>query len=98
MDLEVKGLPNNKSAKKRVLINEKRALRNASAKSALRTSIKKAKVAVANNDTDKNAVVHEAVIKIDKACSKGLLHKNTANRRKSRIAKALNVSNASVAE
>jgi len=90
-------LPNNKSAKKRVLVNEKKALNNASAKSALRTSLKKARVSIASNDENKNAAVNEAVIKLDKAAAKGLIHKNMANRRKSRMAKALNASAANSA-
>ena len=91
-------MPNSKTAKKRVLVNEKKAMRNVAAKSALKTSVKKAKVALANNDADKDVVVKAASISLDKAVTKGLIKKNTANRRKSRLAKALNTANAVAAE
>lgn len=83
-------MPNIKSAKKRVIVNDKKAKQNASAKSALRTSLKKAKVAVANNAADKDAAVVAATKSLDKAAAKGLIKKNTANRTKSRLAKAAN--------
>ena len=83
-------MPNIKSAKKRVLITEKKSQANAAQKSALRTSIKKAKTAIANNDANTAAIVKEASVSIDKAVTKGHLHKNTAARKKSRLAKAMN--------
>lgn len=84
-------MPNIKSAKKRVIVNDKKAKQNASAKSALRTSLKKAKVAIASNAADKDAAVVAATKSLDKAAAKGLIKKNTANRSKSRLAKAANV-------
>ncbi|MBE7058932.1 MAG: 30S ribosomal protein S20 [Ruminococcaceae bacterium] len=87
-------MPNIKSAKKRVIISEKKAARNTSAKSSLRTSVKKAKVAIANNDANTAVAVKAACVDLDKAVSKGLLHKNTAARKKSRITKAMNAANA----
>lgn len=87
-------MPNIKTAKKRVLVNEKKAKQNASAKSALRTSLKKAKLAIANHEADTDTAVKAAVIRLDKAAAKGLLKKNTANRRKSRLAKAMNAAKA----
>lgn len=83
-------MPNIKSAKKRVIISEKKAARNASAKSSLRTSVKKAKAAIENYGEGSDAAVKAAVIKLDKAAAKGLIHKNAAARKKSRMAKALN--------
>ncbi len=83
-------MPNIKSAKKRVIVNDKKAKQNASAKSALRTSLKKAKVAIASNAADKDAAVVAATKSLDKAAAKGLIKKNTANRSKSRLAKAAN--------
>ncbi|MFR1517580.1 MAG: 30S ribosomal protein S20 [Clostridia bacterium] len=83
-------MPNIKSAKKRVLISEKKAARNASAKSSLRTSVKKAKLAIANYDESSAETVKAACIKLDKAAAKGLIHKNTAARKKSRMTKAMN--------
>ena len=87
-------MPNIKSAKKRVIISEKKAARNASAKSSLRTSVKKAKIAIANKDANSAVAVKTACVDLDKAVSKGLLHKNTAARKKSRITKAMNAANA----
>ena len=55
-------MPNIKSAKKRVLVSEKKAARNASAKSSLRTSVKKAKLAIAEKNENTAAVVKEACI------------------------------------
>lgn len=83
-------MPNIKSAKKRVIIAEKNQKKNAAAKSALRTSVKKARVAIANKDEGAQDAVKSAVISVDKAVSKGLMHKNTAARRKSKLAKAMN--------
>lgn len=82
-------MPNIKSAKKRVLITEKKNSKNASQKSALRTSIKKAKVAIEAKDENAAAAVKTASIDLDKAASKGLIHKKNAARKKSRMAKAL---------
>jgi small subunit ribosomal protein S20 len=77
-------MPNIKSAIKRVKVSEKRRLRNASQKSALRTAVKAFETAVSSE-----ALVN-ASKKLDKAASKGLIHKNAANRKKSRLAKKLN--------
>ncbi len=84
-------MANIKSAIKRVKTNEKRRLRNASQKSALRTAVKAAEVAVENNNVDnaKQALII-ATKKLDKAVTKGLIHKNAASRKKSRLAKKLN--------
>lgn len=83
-------MPNIKSAIKRVKTSEKRRLRNASQKSALRTAVKTAESALHNNvDSAKDALL-VATKKLDKAVTKGLIHKNTANRKKSRLAKKLN--------
>lgn len=83
-------MPNIKSAKKRVIIAEKKAARNASAKSSLRTSVKKAHAAISNYGEATGTTVKEASVKLDKAVAKGLIHKNTAARKKSRLAKAMN--------
>ena len=83
-------MPNIKSAKKRVLISEKKHNNNVAAKSSLKTSVKKARVAVAENADNKDEVVKSAIVKIDKSAAKGLIHKNNAARKKSRLTKALN--------
>ncbi len=87
-------MPNIKSAKKRVLVNKTKAARNKSANSALKTAIKKANVAIENNAEDKDAVVKAAMITIDKAVAKKLIHKNNAARKKSALATKLNKTNA----
>lgn len=78
-------MPNIKSAKKRVLTSQARNEANKSAKSALRTSIKKAR-----EDGADAATVKAAVVNIDKAAGKGLIHKNKAARIKSQLAKKAN--------
>lgn len=83
-------MPNIKSAKKRVKVIATKTLRNKSLNSNLKTTIKKAEAALASSDADKTAAVTLAIKKIDQAAAKGLLHKNTAARRKSRLAKKLN--------
>jgi len=83
-------MPNIKSAKKRVKITAVKTLRNKTYKSALRTSIKKADSAILTSAKDKAEVVANAIKTIDRAVSKGILHKNTAARRKSRLALSYN--------
>ena len=86
-------MPNIKSAKKRVLINEANYMRNKSYNSALRTAIKKADAALESNATDKAECVKVAVKKIDQAVAKGLLHKNNAAHKKSALVTKLNKAN-----
>lgn len=88
-------MPNIKSAIKRTKTNEKSRLRNASQKSSLRTAVKQADLAVAGTDVNaaKQALV-AAQKKLDKAVTKGLIHKNAAARKKSRLAKKLNAMSA----
>ncbi len=83
-------MPNIKSAKKRVIVNENNAMRNKSVRSALRTAIKKADAAIAENAADKDVAVKAAVKSIDAATTKGILHKNNAARKKSALVKRLN--------
>lgn len=86
-------MPNIKSAKKRVLITEANYMRNKSYNSALKTAIKKADAAIESNAADKAEVVKVAVRKIDQAVTKGILHKNTAARKKSALVVRLNKAN-----
>lgn len=84
-------MANIKSAKKRILVNETKALRNKAIKSKVKTVIKKVDAAVAAGDKDlakTNLLV--AISEIDKAASKGIYHKNTASRKVSRLSKAVN--------
>ena len=83
-------MPNIKSAKKRVILTEKANLRNRSIRSALRTSIKKADAAIDAKASDMDANVTAAIKSIDKAAAKGILHENTAARKKSALTVKLN--------
>lgn len=83
-------MPNIKSAKKRVKVIAVKTARNKAATSALRTAIKKANTAIETSADNKEAVVCDAVKKIDQAVAKGIIHKNTAARRKSAFALKLN--------
>ncbi|MGZ9584980.1 30S ribosomal protein S20 [Paenibacillus marinisediminis] len=84
-------MPNIKSAIKRVKTNDKRRMLNASQKSALRTAVKAADAALANNEVaTAPAAVALASKKLDKAVTKGLIHKNAAARKKSRLVTKLN--------
>ena len=84
-------MPNIKSAKKRVKVIETKTLKNQMVKSALKTQIKKFEAAAAAGDkTVATEAFNTTVKKIDQAASKGILKKNTAARRKSKLATALN--------
>ncbi|MEA4942436.1 MAG: 30S ribosomal protein S20 [Oscillibacter sp.] len=84
-------MPNIKSAKKRVLIAEARNARNKAEKSELKTAIKKFEaVAAEGNRTEADGVYKVAVKKVDQAVASGVLHKNTAARRKSAMTLKLN--------
>ena len=84
-------MANIKSAKKRILVAKTRNERNKSIKSAVKTAIKKVDAAVAANDKEAaSAALLAATSTIDKATSKGVYHKNTASRKVSRLAKAVN--------
>lgn len=80
-------MPNIKSAIKRVKVNEKANVANSQAKSAMRTTVKKAENAVAENAENAQELLQAAYKSLDKAASKGLIHKNAAARKKSRLAK-----------
>jgi small subunit ribosomal protein S20 len=82
---------NIKSQIKRNRQNEKRRLRNKSVKSSLKTAIRKFNEASGSGDVDTaTALLRDASRKLDKAVSKGVIHKNQAANRKSAIAKRLN--------
>ena len=81
---------NIKSQKDRVAQSQKEALHNKVVKSNLKTVIKKADAAIVSNAADKDAVMKAAVSAIDSAKSKGVIHKNTAARKVSRLAKRAN--------
>jgi small subunit ribosomal protein S20 len=81
---EVHIVPNIKSAKKRVKVAATKTLQNQMFKSSLKTSIKNFDSAVSENANVDDAY-RNAVKKLDKAVAKGIMHKNTAARRKSQI-------------
>ena len=85
-------MPNSKSAIKRVKINNAKAMSNIVKKSALKTSIKKCKEEISDKSKTAADTLKNTFKTIDKASSKNLIHKNTAARRKSKLAKALNKS------
>jgi small subunit ribosomal protein S20 len=84
-------MPNIKSAMKRVKVIEKKTMRNNMIKSGYRTAVKKFEQALESGNVEEaKALFSEATKKIDQACTKGVLVKNTAARKKSRLAKKLN--------
>jgi len=84
-------MPNIKSAKKRVRIIEKKTLRNNMIKSGYKTAVRKFEEAVsAGNIDEAKVLLSNATKKIDQACSKGVIVKNTAARKKSNLSKKLN--------
>ena len=83
-------MPNIKSQKDRVVQSQKEAMANKVVKSNLKTVIKKSDAAIVSNAADKDAVMKAAVSAIDSATSKGVIHKNTAARKVSRLAKRAN--------
>lgn len=86
-------MPNIKSAIKRVKVAEKKRIRNRAAKSTVRTYVKSAeKSIVASSPSPENTLqaVARALKELDSAASKGILHKNNAARRKSRLMKKYN--------
>ena len=84
-------MANIKSQEKRNLTNERRRLRNKSVKSSLHTAVRGFRDAIQAGDKDKAAeLLATTSRKLDKAVSKGVIHKNQAANRKSGLAAALN--------
>lgn len=83
-------MPNIKSAIKRVEVTKTKTLKNTIKKSALKTAIKKCSEAIEKKDASASSLLSSTAKTIDKAAAKNILHKNTAARRKSKLAKALN--------
>ena len=84
-------MANIKSAKKRILVNRTKAERNKAIKSGVKTAVKKVLAAIESGD---KAVAQQELLSataiIDKAATKGVYHKNTASRKVSRLAQAVN--------
>lgn len=84
-------MPNIKSAKKRVKVIEKKTLRNNMIKSGYKTAVRKFEEAIEAGKVEEAKVLFsEATKKIDQACTKGVIVKNTAARKKSSLSKKLN--------
>ena len=84
-------MPNIKSAIKRVSVIEKKTLRNNMIKSGYRTAVRKCEEAIAAGDVaNAETLFSAATKKLDQACAKGVIVKNTAARKKSNLAKKLN--------
>jgi small subunit ribosomal protein S20 len=77
---------NTKSAMKRIRQNERRRVRNRAVRSQVRTAVK---VARAIAGPEQRATIEEAIRSLDKAVSKGVIHRNTAARKKSALARRL---------
>ena len=84
-------MANIKSAKKRILVNQKRAERNKAVRSKVKTSVKKVYAAIeAGSKADAQEALRLATVELDKAQTKGVYHKNMTSRKVSRLAKAVN--------
>ena len=88
-------MPNIKSAKKRVLVTETKTLRNKSAKTAMKTALKKYDAAIAEGDKEAITAAYKLAVKsVDQTAAKGIIKANTASRKKSQLTKKLNGANA----
>ena len=84
-------MANTKSAIKRIRTSEKRRLRNRTVRSRVRSLLKTARAAVTTPGDDARTAVLQAIRTLDKAVTKGVIHRNTAARKKSALARRLNV-------
>jgi small subunit ribosomal protein S20 len=83
-------MANTKSAEKAAKQSRKRQAANRIYIGGARTSVKKARVAINGDAANADAAVRDAISTLDRAATKGVIHKNNASRRKSRLQKALN--------
>jgi small subunit ribosomal protein S20 len=84
-------MPNIKSASKRVLISKQQNLKNRAARSVLRTNLKKFDAAVSGGDREAAETAYKTAVKtVDRAASRGLIHKNNAAHKKSALTTKLN--------
>ena len=82
-------MANTRSAKKRIKQNEKRRLRNRALRSAIRSAVKTARTSVAAKAPTSAEEVHAAIRELDRAVTRGVIHRNTAARKKSSLARSL---------
>jgi len=85
---------NLRSALRDIKKSRKRAERNQSVRSAIKTFVKKTRVAITDGDENAMTLFTDTASLVDKAAKRNIIHKNAANRRKSRIAKRLNAAQA----
>ena len=90
-------MANTKSALKRIRVAEKKHQRNQAVKSATRTHVKKARTAISENPTAAADDLKAAIAALDVAARKGVIHRNNAARRKSRLMKLYNGETAAAA-
>ncbi len=83
-------MANIRSSEKRVQVNKKKNLRNRKIKTGVKTAVKKYTLALGTDLTAAQAELKNASSALDRAVAKGVMHKNTANRKKARMAIALN--------
>jgi small subunit ribosomal protein S20 len=86
-------MPNNAAAEKRMRQERKRRAHNRSIKTIVKTQVTKARQAISSTtiaDDDATSAVRAAISELDRAAKKGVIHKNNAARRKSRLMKQLN--------
>ncbi len=83
-------MANTRSAIKRMKQSEQRRQRNRAARSTIRSSVKTARTALAGKSSDSRAAVQEAIRTLDRAVTRGVMHRNTAARKKSALSRKLN--------
>ena len=83
-------MPNIRSSEKRVRVNRKKNLRNRMVKSGVKTAVRKYTLALNAELSAAPEQLSAATSALDRAVAKGVIHKNTANRKKARMASALN--------
>jgi small subunit ribosomal protein S20 len=88
-------MANTKSAQKRIRSDERKRVRNMMVRSRVKTFIKKAEQSIRAGEETSAEAVRQAIAQLDKAASKGVIHKNNAARRKSRLMAKFNKANAS---
>ena len=94
IDLEEMKLANTASAQKEIRKNARRRARNRLVKAKTRTVTKNAVVAIDDGETNAPDLVRQAQVELDSAVTKGIIHKNTAARKKSRLVKHLRAATA----
>jgi small subunit ribosomal protein S20 len=80
---------NTRSAKKRIKQNDRRRLRNRAVRSTIRSAVKTARGAVTEKTPQAKETVLEAIRILDRAVSRGIIHRNTAARKKSSLARSM---------